>query len=89
MGDSDSIKLFKFVRSVAYMVAVAEKKKRGERRRGRKMMETLLSMGVLGVLIFIASKLEVINHNTDMIVDFLIGKGKPPLPLPVRGGNDE
>lgn len=46
------------------------------------MIETLLTMGALGVLIFIASKLEVINHNTDMIVDFLIGKGKPPLPLP-------
>lgn len=48
------------------------------------MIETLLTMGVLGVLIFIASKLEVINHNTDMIVNFLMGGGKPPLPLPIR-----
>ena len=52
------------------------------------MIETLLTLGIMGILLFIASKLEVINHNTDMIVDFLIGRGKPPLPLPVRGEND-
>lgn len=46
------------------------------------MIETLLSLGIFGVLIFIASKLEVINHNTDLIVNLLIGKGKPPLVLP-------
>ena len=47
------------------------------------MIETLLTMGILGVLIFIASKLEVINHNTDLIVSMLIGeKGKPPLTPP-------
>jgi hypothetical protein len=45
--------------------------------RGCKMIETLLSMGILGVLIFIASKLEVINHNTDFIVSMLMeGKKK-------------
>lgn len=88
MGDSDNPVLFKFVCSVTYMAAVAEKKKRGERRRKRKMIETLISLGILGILVYIATKAEVINHNTDMIVDFLIGRGKPPLPLPVRGGND-
>ena len=36
------------------------------------MIETLLTLGILGVLIFIASKLEVINHNTDLIVSMLI-----------------
>ena len=36
------------------------------------MIETLLSFGILGVLIFIASKLEVLNHNTDLIVSILI-----------------
>ena len=38
------------------------------------MIETLLTLGILGVLIFIASKLEVINHNTDLIVSILIRK---------------
>ena len=48
------------------------------------MIETLLTLGILGVLIFIASKLEVINHNTDLIVSMLMGgKGKPPLSLPI------
>ena len=85
MGDSDSVKLFKFVRSVANIFTVEEEEKRGGR---RKMIETLISLGILGILVYIATKAEVINHNTDMIVDFLIGRGKPPLPLPVRGGND-
>ena len=40
------------------------------------MIETLLTLGILGVLIFIASKLEVINHNTDLIVSMLIGERK-------------
>ena len=53
------------------------------------MIETLISLGIMGILIYIAMKAEVINHNTDMIVDFLIGRGKPPLSLPVRGDNDE
>lgn len=34
MGDSDNLKLFEFVRCVAYLVAVEEKKKRGKRRKG-------------------------------------------------------
>ena len=46
------------------------------------VVDTLISLGIMGVLIYIAMRAEVINHNTDMIVDFLIGKGKPPLPLP-------
>ena len=63
------------------LLLVVEKEKR---RKGRgKMIETLLTLGILGILVFIASKLEVINHNTDLIVELLLGKGKPPLPFPV------
>ena len=47
------------------------------------MIETLISLGIMGILVFIAAKMEVINHNTDLIVDMLIGeKGKPPLTPP-------
>lgn len=42
------------------------------------VVDTLISMGILGILVYIATKAEVINHNTDMIVDLLIEKGKPP-----------
>ena len=45
------------------------------------VIDTLISLGIMGILVYIATKAEVINHNTDMIVDFLIGRGKPPLPL--------
>ena len=38
------------------------------------MIETLLTLGILGVLVFVASKLEVINHNTDLIVNILLKK---------------
>ena len=46
------------------------------------MIETLISLGIMGILLYIAMKAEVINHNTDLIVSILIGKGKPPLPPP-------
>ena len=42
------------------------------------VMETLISMGILGVLIYIASKLEIINDISHEIRDILIGR-KPPL----------
>ena len=45
------------------------------------VVDTLISLGIMGIMFYIAMKAEVINHNTDMIVDFLIGKGKPPLPI--------
>ena len=53
------------------------------------MIESLISMGILGVLIFIASKLEVINdisHEIRDMLNTLIGKGggsvPPTSPLP-------
>ena len=51
------------------------------------VVDTLISLGIMGILIFIASKLEVINHNTDMIVNFLMGGGNPPRPPPSGSGN--
>lgn len=48
------------------------------------MIDTLISLGIMGILVFIAIKAEVINHNTDLIVSILMGgKGKPPLALPI------
>ena len=44
------------------------------------MIESLISMGILGVLIFIASKLEVINDISHEIRDILIGGNPPPPP---------
>lgn len=44
------------------------------------MIETLLSMGMLGVLIYIATKAEVINDISHEIRDILLNGGKPPLP---------
>ena len=38
------------------------------------MIESLISMGILGVLIYIASKLEVINDMTHEIRDILVRK---------------
>lgn len=46
------------------------------------MIETLLTLGILSVLIFIASKLEIINHNTDRMLSLIIGWGKNPPPPP-------
>ena len=40
------------------------------------MIETLLTLGILGVLIFIASKLEVINDMTHEIRDILLKREK-------------
>lgn len=42
------------------------------------MIESLISMGILGVLIFIASKLEVINDMTHEIRDMLKDRRPPP-----------
>jgi hypothetical protein len=36
------------------------------------VIDTLISLGIMGVLVFIAMKAEVINHNTDLIVDMLL-----------------
>ena len=36
------------------------------------MIDTLISLGIMGILLFIAIKAEVINHNTDLIVDMLL-----------------
>ena len=43
------------------------------------MIDTLISLGIMGILFYIATKAEVINHNTDLIVSMLMGeRGKPP-----------
>ena len=36
------------------------------------MIDTLISLGIMGILLFIAIKAEVINHNTDLIVEMLL-----------------
>ena len=42
------------------------------------MIETLLSLGIFGVLIYIATKMAVVNDVTHEIRDILIGR--PPSP---------
>jgi len=43
------------------------------------MIDTLISLGIMGILLFIALKAEIVNEVTHEIRDLLIGR-KPPLP---------
>ena len=50
------------------------------------MIDTLISLGIMGILLFIALKAEIINEVTHEIRDMLT-RGKPPLPpLGVENG---
>lgn len=42
------------------------------------VIDTLISLGIMGILLFIAIKAEVINDMTHEIRNILIGR-KPPL----------
>lgn len=44
----------------------------------KMVVETLISLGMLGIMIYIATKVAVINHNSDMIVDMLMRRRPPP-----------
>lgn len=44
------------------------------------MIEELISVGILGVLLYISTKMAVINDMTHEIRDILLNRGKPPLP---------
>ena len=43
------------------------------------MIETLISLGMLGVLLYIATKTAVINDISHEIRDLLLKRGEPPL----------
>ena len=46
------------------------------------MIDTLISFGIMGILLFIAIKAEIINDISHEIRDILLGRGKPPLASP-------
>ena len=46
------------------------------------MIDTLISVGIMGILVYIATKMAVVNDVTHEIRDILKGKGKPPLSFP-------
>ena len=44
------------------------------------MIDTLISLGAFGVLVYIATKMAVVNDITHEIRDILIGGNSPPPP---------
>ena len=44
------------------------------------VVDTLISLGIMSILVYIALKAEIINHNSDMILDLLMGWRRPPPP---------
>lgn len=46
------------------------------------MIDTLIALGMFGVLVFIAIKAEVVNDMTHEIRDLLMGWRPPPPPSP-------
>ena len=50
------------------------------------MIETLISLGAFGVLVYIATKMAVVNDMTHEIRDILMLKGGNPPPPPSSSG---
>jgi len=46
------------------------------------MIDTLISLGVFGILIYIATKMAVVNDVSHEIRDILLGRRPPPSPTP-------
>ena len=44
------------------------------------MIDTVISLGIMSILLFIALKAEIINEVTHEIRDILIGGNSPPPP---------
>ena len=44
------------------------------------MIDTLIGLGMLGILLYISTKMAVINDISHEIRDIMLKWGKPPLP---------
>ena len=66
------------------MVLLIQKKLRVTEQ-DKMTVETLISLGIMGILLYIASKMEMFNDILHEIRDMLKGRLPPPPPPPSTG----